>query len=143
MKLPGSTLMPCRIQTIPTAMSRTANTRTTIRIDCLRLVLCGSAFIGKVLERLPVVFRKGKKQRACLSGAVQQCFDLAGQRLWLRRWPVAINDLALPVYQEFGEIPLDRLGAQDAALLALEIWVKRVSIGAVHVDLGEDGETHA
>src|SRR6187455_1274470 len=56
---------------------------------------------------------------------------------------VARDRLAAAVDQELGEVPFDRLGAEHARLLAGEIFVERVRVRAVHVDLGEHREGDA
>src|SRR5207237_1227622 len=45
--------------------------------------------------------------------------------------------------EEFREVPLDRLGTQNAGLLRLEVFVERVRIHAVHFDLCEHREGDA
>src|SRR5207253_3116665 len=52
-------------------------------------------------------------------------------------------DVALAVDEELGEVPLDRLGAQQSRLRLLEILVDRRGRGAVDIDLGEKRKLHA
>ena len=59
-------------------------------------------------------------------------------RLGLRR--IARHRLAVAADQEFGEIPFDRFAAQQARLGVLEIFVKRMGVRAIDLDLGEHRE---
>jgi len=52
------------------------------------------------------------------------------------------HDVALAVYQELGEVPLDR-AAEQPALLAFQEREQRMRPRPVDVDLGEQGEGHA
>ena len=47
-----------------------------------------------------------------------------------------------PVDQELGEIPLDRLRAQEATRLLFERLKQRMGVRAVDLDLGEHRERH-
>lgn len=53
-----------------------------------------------------------------------------------------MDHLALPVDQEFGEIPFDRLGPQNAGRFVLEPGVERMGVVAVDIDFGEEREGH-
>ena len=55
------------------------------------------------------------------------------------RGRVAPDHLAIAAHQEFGEVPLDALGAEDAGLRP-EPAVQRVRVGAVDLDLGVQRE---
>ena len=53
---------------------------------------------------------------------------------------IPLDDVPALVHQKLGEIPLDAVAQQPAApLLRLEVLVERRLLGAVHVDLVEDG----
>ena len=54
----------------------------------------------------------------------------------------AINHLAVAIDEEFGKIPFDRLGAEHAGSLFLQIVVQRMGIVAIDVDLVEHRETY-
>src|SRR5579872_5318742 len=60
----------------------------------------------------------------------------------LRRRSIALLDPPEPVDEEFGEIPLDGLGAEDALLLRFEKMIERMRQGAVDIDLLEHGKAH-
>ncbi|CFW46601.1 Uncharacterised protein [Bordetella pertussis] len=62
-----------------------------------------------------------------------QRFGRVGGRVAPQRQAVAPD-------QEFGEIPFDGAGAQQAGLACLQPAVQRVGVGAVDVDLGEQRE---
>src|SRR5208282_1971309 len=64
-----------------------------------------------------------------------EVFRLVGRR-------VAAHDAALPVDQEFGEIPLDRLRAEEAGRFLLQSLIERMGVVAVDVGLGEHRERH-
>src|ERR1017187_4467316 len=63
------------------------------------------------------------------------CFDVAlerGRRLVGR---IALDDLAVLTDQELGEVPLDRLRAEDARCLGSEPLPQRMRLRSVDVDL--------
>jgi hypothetical protein len=64
-----------------------------------------------------------------------ELFRLIGRR-------VAAHGAALPVDQELGEIPLDRLRAEKAGRFSLQGPKERMGVLAVDVDLGEHREGH-
>src|SRR5438045_4189871 len=77
------------------------------------------------------------------SAKLKQLLDVAGDRLRLDIRRVTLDDLAIAVDQELGEVPLDRLGAEQTRLRFLEVLIKRRGIGPIHVDLGEQWEGDA
>src|SRR5437870_5470095 len=85
-----------------------------------------------------LAFRSGSTDRE-----LEQLLDVAGDRLGLDVGRVAFDDLALAVDQELGEIPLDRLGAEQPRLFLFEVLVQRRRGIAVDVDLGEHRKRHA
>src|SRR5215203_968007 len=62
----------------------------------------------------------GKAGSRALSRRLEQFLDIAADRLRLRRRRVAAEDVAIAVDQEFGEVPLDALGAEHALGVALQ-----------------------
>src|SRR3546814_7351390 len=60
---------------------------------------------------------------------------LVGRRIPLDHPPVAADE-------ELAEVPLDRIDAEQAALLLLQPLPQRMRAVAVDVDLGEHGEVH-
>src|SRR3954466_1968940 len=63
-------------------------------------------------------------------------FGLLGRR-------ISLADLAVAADQELGEVPLDRLDAEQAGLLALQPLPQRMRIRAVDLDLGHHREADA
>ena len=61
-------------------------------------------------------------------------------RLLARR--IAAHHAKLPVDQELGEIPLDRLRAQEAGRFLFERLKQRMGVRAIDFDLGEHRERH-
>src|ERR1017187_4879841 len=72
----------------------------------------------------------------------QFALDVRGDFLWGRGGGEALHDSSLLVHEELGEVPLDGV-TEDAALLALEKLVQRMSAVAVHFDFGEQGKVNA
>src|SRR5262245_10223180 len=70
----------------------------------------------------------------------QRAIDVVLQRLRLHGGRVAGEDFAVAADEEFGEIPLDPAAQDAAAFGAGEIVVERMRVGAVDVNLGEQGE---
>src|SRR5690606_33663729 len=70
----------------------------------------------------------------------QRLLDVARQRLRLVGRRVAPDHPAVAADQELGEVPLDRVDAEQAALLVLQPLPQRVGGGAVDLDLGEHRE---
>src|SRR5690606_41778420 len=58
-------------------------------------------------------------------------FDGFAQALRFGRGPESLDHFPLPVDQEFAEIPLDALAAQNARFLTLEPNIQRMGTGAV------------
>ena len=73
----------------------------------------------------------------------QPCYQVGLDRLWFVARRVALEYRAVGADEELGEVPLDRLGTEKAGLLRLEVFVERVRIRTVHVDLCEQGEGDA
>src|SRR4029434_4831840 len=73
----------------------------------------------------------------------KQLLDVGLEAVGLGVGRIALDDVALAVDQELGEIPLDRLGPQKSRLLLLEKAIERGRVVAVDIDLGEHGEGHA
>src|SRR4029078_7217040 len=69
-----------------------------------------------------------------LSGG-ERGFDVAPERLGRIVRREALDHLAVPADQELGEVPLDRLGAEDAWRLGREPLPDRRRLVAVDVDL--------
>lgn len=84
-----------------------------------------------------------RRHSAAPDGLAQRGDDVALDRLGRVSGGVAAAHRPVAVDQELGKVPLDRLAAQEARLLRLEVGVERVGVGAVHLDLGEDREAHA
>ena len=55
---------------------------------------------------------------------------------------IAAHDTKLPVDQELGEVPLDRLRAQEAGRVLFERLEQRMGVRAIDLDLGEHRERH-
>jgi hypothetical protein len=72
--------------------------------------------------------------------AIEQPLNLACKVNRLCGGSETANNVAPAVDQEFCEIPFDAPATQEAGLLILQEFVKRVGMGAVHVDFGENGE---
>src|SRR5271170_4434132 len=72
----------------------------------------------------------------------QLLLDVGADAFRRRGRRVALNNVALLVDQELSEVPLDGV-AQQAALLALQKLVERVSVVAIHFDFGEQREVDA
>src|SRR3954469_12855836 len=70
-------------------------------------------------------------------------FDVALQRLGRIVRRVALDDLAVLADQELGEVPLDRLGAEDSGRLRGEPLPERRRVVAVDVDLAHHRERDA
>ena len=64
-------------------------------------------------------------------------------RFWFVARRIALEYRAVGADEELGEVPLDRLGAEKAGLLRLEVFVERVRVRTIHVDLCEQGESDA
>ena len=64
-------------------------------------------------------------------------------RLWFVARRIALEYRAVGADEELGEVPLDRLGTEKAGLLRLEVFVERVRMRTVHVDLCEHREGDA
>src|SRR6185312_2803599 len=73
----------------------------------------------------------------------QQAIQLLADRLRRVGGRVTLHNLAMAVDQELGEVPLDRLAAEDALALVLQPPVQRVRMFAVHLDLREQREGDA
>src|SRR5215218_4877699 len=73
----------------------------------------------------------------------EEGLDVALDVLGSGRRAVALDDVALGVDQELGEVPLDLGAAEQPGLLGLEPPVERVRVVAVDLDLGEQRERHA
>src|SRR6516225_4127915 len=74
--------------------------------------------------------------------SAERSLDVLGQRLRLVARRVAAQNAALPVDQELGEIPLDRLRAEEAGRCLLQRLEQRVGVQAIDLDLGEHRERH-
>src|SRR4030095_11482584 len=81
--------------------------------------------------------------KALIGDRSEQLLDIAGDALGLVLRRVSLDDLAVAVDQELGEIPFDRLGAQKPGLRVLEILVDGRRVVSVHVDLGKKRERDA
>jgi hypothetical protein len=66
----------------------------------------------------------------------------AGELLRLLAGRIAPHHSKLPVDQELGEIPLDRLRAQEPGRFVFERLKQRMGVCAVDFDLGEHRERH-
>src|SRR5258706_9120003 len=75
--------------------------------------------------------------------ASQQLLDVPGDGLRLDVRRVALDDIALAVDEELGEVPLDRLGTEQSRPGFLEVLIQRRGIAAVDVDLREQREGDA
>src|SRR6266511_1628939 len=71
------------------------------------------------------------------AGVLQQLLDVGHDGLGLGLRRIAFDDVPLAVDEELGEVPLDRLGAEQAGLFLLQVLVKRRGGPAVDVDLRE------
>src|SRR5262245_6628933 len=79
----------------------------------------------------------------CLSMASPQCgFDVLGNRFGLVGRRVTLDDVTVATDEELGEVPLDRVDAEQTALLVLEPLPQRMRLVAVDVDLGEHRKRH-
>lgn len=56
---------------------------------------------------------------------------------------VALHDAALPIDEEFREIPFDRFRPQQSARFPRQLPVERMGVRPAHVDLGEQREGNA
>src|SRR5690348_15656123 len=141
----GETVMPgangfgyfCRNKSSPrrgtarkkTWMSQQAKAAHVVRGPLSRRVRRGDLSLkGKVKSRSPA--RRLLQQRG---EVLADLLRRVGRR-------VAAHDLAFAIHQELGEVPLDRLGAEQAGRLVLEVFVKRVRVPAVDLGLGEQRE---
>src|SRR3984885_11123512 len=68
--------------------------------------------------------------------------DVAGELLRLLAGRIAPHHSKLPVDQELGEIPLDRLRAQEPGRFVFERLKQRMGVCAVDFDLREHRERH-
>ena len=73
----------------------------------------------------------------------QSRYQVGLDRLWFVARPIALEYRAVGADEELGEVPLDRLGTEKAGLLRLEVFVERVRLHTVHVDLCEQRESDA
>jgi len=73
----------------------------------------------------------------------KQRFDVLGDARRLVGGGIAADDFAVATDQEFGEIPFDRLGADDPRRFGFQPLIERRGLVAVDVDLGEQGKAHA
>src|SRR3546814_20182744 len=69
-----------------------------------------------------------------------QLFDVGSDILGLGGGGVAGDDLARAIDEEFGEIPLDRLRAEQPRRLILKRAEPRIGAVAIDIDLGEARE---
>jgi len=51
-----------------------------------------------------------------------------------------IDDFALPIDQEFGEVPFDCLGAEKSWCSGLEVFVERMGVGPIDIAFREHGK---
>ncbi len=112
--------------------------------DAQHLVRVALRRAGAATQAKPSATSAAPAARASLIDASYSTFSMSpveARGLGVRR--VALDDVALPVDQELGEVPLDRLGAQQSGLRRLEMLVERRGAGAVDVDLGEQRKRHA
>jgi hypothetical protein len=85
---------------------------------------------------------RSSRRRSETFGSAERRLDVAGELLRLLAGRIAAHRSKLPVDQELGEIPLDRLRAQEAGRFVFERLKKRVGVRAVDFDLGEHRERH-
>ena len=66
-------------------------------------------------------------------------FNFVSERKWVRPWLKVMHDFALPIDQEFGEVPRDDLGLIRSLIVKLaivtKITVNRVCVGTVYLYL--------
>jgi hypothetical protein len=74
--------------------------------------------------------------------ALKQLFDFLFESLGCRRLCEARRYPAFSIDKEFREIPFDRPGSHNSLGFALEEAVKRMSPGAIDIDLAEHGKCH-
>ena len=91
--------------------------------------------------------RQQRERRRAGARAARSCATAAsrcrrrGSGFGVRR--VALDDVAVAIDQELGEVPLDRLGAEQSGLRLLQVLVERRRVLAVDVDLGEQRKRDA
>ena len=66
--------------------------------------------------------------------------QISFDRLWLVARRIASQYRAVGAHEEFRKVPLDCLGAENPRPLRFEVFVERMRIHAVHVDLCEHRE---
>src|SRR6185312_4470078 len=92
------------------------------------------------LRSVPKLRAQGALLRGQRRSVRQQAIQLPADLLRGVGGRVALHHLSMAVDQELGEVPLDRLAAEDALALVLQPLVQRVRMLAVHLDLREQRE---
>src|SRR4051812_41401102 len=96
-----------------------------------RLILCGLGSFWKSSLRLRIGSPANGSTCSNMAGKFlggQRRLDVGAQRLRRVVRRVALDDAAVPADQELGEIPLDRLGAEDAGRLGGEPFPERMRL---------------
>lgn len=86
------------------------------------------------------------RARSALLKNVEKSFNFSRQFFRLCRGSVTHYNAPFSVDEEFGEVPFDSSGAEDAensGFAPLEELIQRVSTWAVHFDLGKDWKADA
>ncbi len=73
----------------------------------------------------------------------QKNLNVGGHALWCVGGGVTLDHLAVFVHQEFCEIPLDGLGAEQAGCLGRQPLVERMGLTAVDIYLCHHGKAYA
>src|SRR5688572_3561737 len=72
----------------------------------------------------------------------QRGLDVPGDGFGLLVRRVALEHATVATDQELGEVPLDRVNAEQSALLVLQPLPQRMRAVAIDVDLGEQRKRH-
>lgn len=70
---------------------------------------------------------------------LQGSLNVASNAHWGVSGRVAVDTGAILVHKEFAEVPLD-VTARERSLGVLEVFVERMGVGAIHINLGEHWE---
>lgn len=74
---------------------------------------------------------------------LEQTLDIFGYFLWLCLRSEPSYHFARLGHQEFGEVPLNGFGSQEARFFGLQKLIQRMRRRAVHIDLGKERKCHA
>ncbi len=94
----------------------------------------------------PQEIRRDRVAFCCPTGVflfLQSRRHITLDRLWLVARRIAVENCAVGTDKELGEVPLDRLSTEDPGLLRLQVFVERVRVLAVHLDLCEHRKADA